>query len=264
MSTLRLAAIQHDIVWNDRDANFGRLAPMIRGAVTSGAGLVLLTETFSTGFGFGSQGFESEPTDGVSSQFLAAQAREHGVWVGGSCPEIHPDAPADDQRPSNCFVLAGPDGTQHRYRKIHPFSHAGEEQHVRAGTDLVTVDLAGFRVSMFVCYDLRFSDEFWQVALDTDLYLVPANWPAKRREHWMTLLQARAIENQAYVVGVNRVGLAGGEGGTLEYSGDSRIVDPVGQLLATASHTESMLLADLSTEHVAATRDHFRFLPDRR
>jgi predicted amidohydrolase len=186
------------------------------------------------------------------------------VWVGGSCPEIHPDAPADDQRPSNCFVLAGPDGTQHRYRKIHPFSHAGEERFVRAGDQLVTVDVDGFRVSMFVCYDLRFADEFWQLAPDTDVYLVPANWPEKRREHWMALLQARAIENQAYVVGVNRVGRAASEGGTLEYSGDSRIVDPLGRLLATASRTESILLADVSTDHVAETRSHFRFLQDRR
>jgi predicted amidohydrolase len=264
MSTLRLAAIQHDIVWNDRDANFERLAPKVAGAVASGAQLVLLTETFSTGFGFGSDGFESEPTGGVSSQFLSAEARRHGIWVGGSCPEIHPDAPVDDQRPSNCFVLAGPDGTQHRYRKIHPFSHAGEQHHVRPGTQLVTVDVEGFRVSMFVCYDLRFADEFWQLALDTDLYLVPANWPEKRRAHWMALLQARAIENQAYVVGVNRVGAGGGEGGVLTYSGDSRIVDPLGELLATASQTESVLLADLSTEHVASTRAHFEFLPDRR
>jgi predicted amidohydrolase len=264
VSTLRIAAVQHDIVWNDRDANFERLEPKIAGCVAAGAQLVLLTETFSTGFSFGTAGFESEPTGGVSSQFLAAQARRHGVWVGGSCPEVHLDAPADDQRPSNCFVLAGPDGTQHRYRKIHPFSYGGEEQWVRPGTELVTVDIEGFRVSMFVCYDLRFADEFWQLALDTDLYLVPANWPERRREHWMSLLQARAIENQAYVVGVNRVGSGGGEGGTLVYSGDSRIVDPQGELLATASRGESVLLADVSTERVAETRNQFRFLQDRR
>ncbi|HEY5663367.1 MAG TPA: nitrilase-related carbon-nitrogen hydrolase [Ilumatobacter sp.] len=260
MSTLRVAAVQHDIVWNDPAANFVRLAPMIAGAAASGAGLVLLTETFATGFGFGTPGFVTEPEGGPSARFLVEQARRHQVWVGGSCPEIRADAPADDQRPSNTFVLAGPDGTEHRYRKIHPFSFAGEERHVRAGTELVTVDVGGFRVSMFVCYDLRFADEFWQLAPDTDLYLVPANWPAARRSHWQTLLQARAIENQAYVVGVNRVG----EGGGLAYSGDSRIVDPLGELLATASHTESVLLADLSSEHVATVRDRFRFLPDRR
>ncbi len=182
------------------------------------------------------------------------------MWVGGSCPEVSADAPAGDSRPSNCFVLAGPDGTQHRYRKIHPFSHAGEEQFVRAGTELVTVEVAGFRVSMFVCYDLRFADEFWQLAPSTDLYLVPANWPEKRREHWTALLRARAIENQAYVVGVNRVG----EGGGLSYSGDSRIIDPLGIELATATGGESVLIADISTEHVEQTRSHFKFLQDRR
>ena len=259
VSTLRVAAVQHDIVWNDRDANFERLAPKVAAAAGAGAGLVVLTETFSTGFGFGQAGF-GETEGGPSAQFLAEMAKEHGVWVGGSCPEVADGAPDDDQRPSNTFVLTGPGGVTYRYRKIHPFSHAGEERHVRAGTDLVTVDVEGFRVSMFVCYDLRFADEFWQLATGTDLYLVPANWPEKRRAHWMALLQARAIENQAYVVGVNRVG----EGDNLSYSGDSRIVDPLGELLATASHTESILLADISTDHVEQTRSHFRFLQDRR
>ncbi len=260
MSTLRVAAVQHDIVWNDRDANFERLAPQVAAAAAGGAGLVLLTETFSVGFGFTEPDFATEPEGGPSSQFLLAQAKEHGVWVGGSCPEIRADAPDDDQRPSNCFVLAGPDGKVHRYRKIHPFSFSGEDRFVRPGTDLVTVEVGGLRVSMFVCYDLRFADEFWQVALQTDVFLVPANWPAARREHWMTLLQARAIENQAYVVGVNRVGSGGG----LEYSGDSRIIDPLGRLLTTAAHTETIISAEVSTVTVADVRDRFRFLPDRR
>ena len=260
MSTLRVAAVQHDIVWNDRVANFAHLAERVGEAAAQRADLVLLTETFSTGFGFDDDEFETEPTGGPSSAFLAEQAAEHGVWVGGSCPEVRPDAPADDGRPSNCFVLVGPDGTQHRYRKIHPFSHAGEERYVRAGDELVTVDLGGVSCSLFVCYDLRFADEFWQLAPQTDAYLVVANWPEKRREHWMALLRARAIENQAYVVGVNRVG----EGGGLGYSGDSRIIDPMGALLASASGVETILTADISTELVASTRSHFRFLQDRR
>jgi predicted amidohydrolase len=256
---LRVAAVQHDIVWSDRDANFEHLAPMIRAAAGAGAGLVLLTETYSTGFVTDDIDI-GEPEGGPSSTFLADQAREHGVWVGGSCPEIPADAGADDRRPYNSFVLAGPDGTQHRYRKIHPFSFGGEEKYFRPGRDFVTVDIAGLRVSLFVCYDLRFADEFWQLARDTDVYLVPANWPAKRRLAWTTLLQSRAIENQAYVVGVNRVG----DGDGIAYSGDSRIVDPLGELLATASHTESILLADISAATVRSTRDHFPFLQDRR
>ena len=259
MSALRVAAVQHDIVWHDRDANFERLAAPIAGAAASGAGLVLLTETFSTGFSFDTPGI-GEAEGGPSSQFLTAMAAQHGVWVGGSCPEVAPDAPDDDQRPSNVFVLVGPDGTTYRYRKIHPFSHADEERYVRAGTDFVTVEIEGVRVSIFVCYDLRFADEFWSLATSTDLYLVVANWPAKRRLHWSALLRARAIENQAYVVGVNRVGT----GGALDYSGDSAIIDPLGELLATGAGGETVLLADIDTDHVASTRDHFRFLQDRR
>ena len=259
MSTLRAAAIQHDIVWHDREANFERLAPKIAGAAASGAGLVLLTETFSTGFSFDTPGI-GEPQGGPSSTFLLEQAARHGVWVGGSCPELDPAAPSGDERPSNTFVLAGPDGVVHRYRKIHPFSHAGEERYVRAGTDFVTVTIDGVRLSLFVCYDLRFSDEFWGLAPDTDAYLVVANWPETRRLHWSTLLRARAIENQAYVVGVNRVGSGGG----LDYSGDSAIIDPLGEVLAEGARVETVLLADIDTDHVASTREQFRFMQDRR
>lgn len=256
---LRIAAVQHDVVWGDREANFTRLAPMVAAAAGAGAGLVVLAETFSTGYAVEDPHL-GEPEGGPSATFLRTQAAEHGVWVGGSCPEVPPDAPEDDQRPFNSFVLAGPDGTEHRYRKVHPFTYAGEEKWFRAGTDLVTVEIGGLRVSPFVCYDLRFADEMWRLAADTDVYLFPANWPESRRLHWEVLLRARAIENQAYVVGVNRVG----EGGGLAYRGDSRIVDPSGELLATAAVGETILLADVSAARVAEVRDRFRFLPDRR
>jgi predicted amidohydrolase len=255
---MRIAAVQHDIVWNDRAANFARLAPMIAGAAGAGAELVLLTETFSTGFSVDTDDF-AEDEDGPSSAFLRAQAAATGAWVCGSCPEVPPGA-SEDRRPHNSFVLAGPDGTVHRYRKIHPFTYGGEDKHVRPGDELVTVQIGGLRVSPFVCYDLRFADEFWQRAAQTDVYLVPANWPASRRLHWQTLLQARAIENQAYVVGCNRVG----DGGGLAYCGDSRIVDPTGELLATASQGESILFADVTADHVLDVRTRFRFMQDRR
>ena len=256
---MRVAAIQHDIAWCDREANFAHLAPLIAGAAAAGARLILLSETFSTGFATDRDDL-GEPEGGPSSQFLSEQARLHGVWIGGSCPEIAANAPADDQRPYNTLVLAAPDGTQHRYRKIHPFTYGGETKHFRAGDQFVTVDVEGLRVTLFVCYDLRFADEFWQLAGDTDVYLVPANWPEARRLPWMALLQARAIENMAFVVGCNRVGSGNG----LAYSGDSRIVDPLGEILASASQTESILLAEVSAERVAEVRDRFRFLQDRR
>jgi predicted amidohydrolase len=255
---MRLAAVQHDIDWCHRDANFARLSPMIAAAASAGARLTLLTETFSTGFAVDSDEL-AEPEGGPSSQFLSEQAVRHDMWVGGTCPET-PPGDTGDPRPHNVFVLAAPDGAQHRYRKIHPFTYGGEDKSFRAGDQFTTVQVDDLRVTLFVCYDLRFADEFWGLAHDTDVYLVPANWPEARRAHWMALLQARAIENQAYVVGCNRVG----NGGGLAYSGDSRIVDPLGELLATASYSESILLADVSAQHVADVRDRFRFLQDRR
>jgi len=250
---VRIAAVQHDIVWEDREANFDRLAPQVARAVGAGAELVLLTETFSTGFSM-TPGI-GEPEGGPSSQFLAAQAAEHGVWVAGTCPEID----TDGELPYNSFVLAGPDGTAHRYRKLHPF--ASERDRFRSGEGPVTVQVGDLRVTPFICYDLRFADVFWQAGPGTDVFLVPANWPSARRHHWTTLLQARAIENQAYVVGGNRVGTAGD--GT-EHTGDSRIVSPMGELLATASGVETIVVADVDPAEVAATRDRFRFLADRR
>ena len=254
---MRVAAIQHDTIWEDREANFAHLRPMIASAAGAGARLIVLTEMFSTGFS-NNIAAVTEPEGGPSSQFLVEMAQTYGVWVTGSCPELPPGRP--DERPFNSHVIAGPDATVHRYRKIHPFSYAGEDRFYAAGEQLVTIEIEGIRVSPFVCYDLRFADEFWQLAADTDLYIVPANWPQSRRLHWQSLLLARAIENQAYVIGCNRVGTAN----TLAYSGDSRIIDPLGELLATAAHTESILLADISADYVAEVRDRFRFMADRR
>jgi predicted amidohydrolase len=250
---VRIAAVQHDIVWEDRDANFARLASQVDRAVGAGAELVLLTETFSTGFSM-TPGI-GEPEGGPSSQFLAAQAALHRVWMAGTCPEIA----ADGELPYNSFVLAGPDGSTHRYRKLHPF--ADERDRFRSGAGPVTVQVGDLRVTPFICYDLRFANVFWETGPDTDVFLVPANWPSARRHHWTTLLRARAIENQAYVVGCNRVGTAGD--GT-EHAGDSRIVSPTGELLATAAGAETIVLADVDPAEVAATRERFRFLADRR
>ena len=252
---MKVAGIQHDIVWEDRDANYARLAPMIAAAAADGAGLVVLTEMFSTGFSMDVDRV-GELSDGPSASFLSAQAREHGVWVCGSLPE----RPAPDARPFNQLVLAAPDGATHRYAKIHPFGYGAEPDHYAAGDAFLTVDVDGVRCSFFVCYDLRFADEFWPLAPQTDCYVVVANWPRQRRAHWTALLRARAIENQAFVVGVNRVGSGDG----LTYVGDSVILDPLGEPVATAGANECVITADVDPEQVRAVREKFPFLRDRR
>jgi predicted amidohydrolase len=250
-----VAGIQHDIVWERPGENFSRLAPMIERAAAGGARLVVLTEMYATGFSMKTDRI-AEPVDGPSARFLADQARANGVWVCASVPER-----ADDRaHPFNQLVLAAPDGSTRRYAKIHPFTYGREHEHYAAGADFLTVDIEGARCSFFVCYDLRFADEFWQLADRTDCYVVPANWPASRREHWMALLRARAIENQAYVVGVNRVG----EGGRLTYCGDSMIVDPFGEIVAQAGDAETTVTANVDPDRVRSVRAEYPFLQDRR
>lgn len=252
---MKVAAIQHNITWADRDANFHHVEKLIRNAANEQATFIVLSEMFSTGFVVDREDI-GERTGGPSAQFLTRLATELNVWICGSCPETEPD----DPRPFNSLVLAHPDGTVDRYRKIHPFTYGGEDKHFRAGNDFLTVTINGLRVSFFVCYDLRFADEFWALASNTDVYVIPANWPESRREHWMALLTARAIENQAYVVGCNRVG----DGGGLHYVGDSMIIDPLGVVLARGDNTESILLADIHKDRVTETRQRFPFLRDRR
>jgi predicted amidohydrolase len=255
-TALKVAAVQHDIAWEDPPATFRHLAPQIAAAAGAGARLIVLTEMYSTGFSMAADRIAEAP-DGPSTAFLVDQAARTGAWVAGSVPVRDPA----DALPANILTLAGPAGELHRYAKVHPFTYSGEHEHYRAGSELVTVVVEGLRVSLFVCYDLCFADEFWQLAPTTDLYVVVANWPEVRRSHWQALLQARAIENQAYVVGVNRVG---SDGNGLAYSGDSRIIDPLGEIIAAGARTEALLVADVDPAHVAAVRDRFRFLPDRR
>lgn len=253
---MKVAAVQHDIEWENPEANFELLAPKVAQAAADGARLVVLAEMYSTGFSMAVDRVAELP-DGPSTRFLASQAAAHGLWVCGSVPV----RPLGAELPYNRFVLAGPDGIAAVYDKIHPFTYGGEHEHYGAGNQRLTVTVEGVRISLFVCYDLRFADEFWALAHDTDCYVVVANWPAARRYHWSSLLVARAIENQAYVVGVNRVGPGGG----IDYVGDSVIVDPMGAVIAGSPEGEEAILqGDVDLAVVEEVRSRYPFLQDRR
>jgi len=256
---MKLALLQHDIAWEDPEANFSHLAPLIADAARNGAQLVLLCEMFSYGFSMDTSKI-AEPPGGPSTQFLASQAHQHGLWIGGSLPELTHDSP----RPKNTLTVAGPDGSLSRYAKIHPFSYGGEDAHYSAGSKLANLQVDGLSISLSVCYDLRFAYLYWHLAETTDLFVVVANWPAKRRQHWRSLLIARAIENQTWVAGVNRVGSGGG----IAYSGDSLVVNPLGEIEADGDtagdqNPEMALYADIDHDKTAQTRQRFPFLEDR-
>lgn len=256
---MKIAGIQFDMAWEDPSANFPRLEKWIGGAVELGAELVVLPEMFACGFSMNT-GRIAEPKGGASTSFLQEQARKHGIWLAGSLPELPEQDDAEDRRPTNTLVLAHPNGELDRYHKIHPFTYAGEHEHYRAGESFLKLELRGLRFTFFICYDLRFADEFWVNAEETDVYVVVANWPEARRHHWQALLTARAIENQAWVVGINRVG----QGGSLRYTGDSAIIDPLGRQVAYVSEQEGLLAADIDPTSVSDVRAKLPFLQDRR
>lgn len=252
---MKIAAIQHDIVWEEPELTRDMVRPMIADAAAQGAQLIVLSEMYATGFSMNPDRV-AEDEGGPNEQFLVDQAVQHDAYLAASIAQRGPDG-----QYRNNAIIAAPDGrVVARYAKLHPFSYAGEHERYAAGTQFVTVQVADLRVSLFVCYDLRFADEFWALAAQTDLYVVPANWPQPRHEHWRTLLRARAIENQAYVLGVNRVGAAK----DLPHAGGSALVDPMGARLFEGEAKPAVLVAEADTATVKQIRGDFPFLADRR
>jgi predicted amidohydrolase len=242
-----------DLAWEDVLENHRRAARLLEQAAAGRARLALLPEMFSTGFSLDSRRI-AQPPGGLSESFLREQAARLDLWILASVPE------SGEPSPRNMALLVSPDGSVVRYAKIHPFSYAGEDRVYTAGDRVVTAEIDGVRVTPFVCYDLRFPEPFRTAAADTDLFAVVANWPDQRREHWRTLLRARAIENQAYVVGVNRAG----DGNGLHYAGDSAAIAPLGETIVEADEREQVLFCDVDPDVVMKLRTRFPALEDRR
>jgi predicted amidohydrolase len=187
--------------------------------------------------------------------WLAEQAMRLQIHLIGGYAE------AGEPRPKNALSLMGPEGRELlHYQKVHPFSLAGEDQHFSGGSEVATATVGGVRVTPVICYDLRFPELFRSAVDRTDLFVVIANWPEKRRHAWSTLLMARALENQCFVLGVNRVGEAGGE----PHGGDSALIDPFGIARATVSHDAAVVAGEVDATEVAHVRAKFPFLNDRR
>jgi len=250
---VRIALLQSDIAWEDVAENHRRAARLLSEAAAGAARLAILPEMFSTGFSMDARRI-AQPPGGPSESFLREQASSLALWILASIPE------AGEPSPRNMALLVSPSGSVVRYAKIHPFSFAGEHKHYAAGDRVVTAEVEGVRVTPFVCYDLRFPEPFRAAAADTDLFAVVANWPDERREHWRTLLRARAIENQAYLAGVNRVG----DGGRLHYAGDSAAISPLGETLAEGNDGEVVLFSEIDVAAVGKLRARFPALNDRR
>ncbi|MFE5920864.1 carbon-nitrogen family hydrolase [Streptomyces sp. NPDC056468] len=234
-----------------------RVASLVRDQ--AGADLVVLPELWTTGaFAYEEFGSEAEPLEGPTYEAMAKAASDAGVWLhAGSIPERDPDGPL-----YNTSVVFSPSGDlAAAYRKIHRFGFdKGEAVLMGAGEELVTVRLPGTTLGVATCYDLRFPELFrGLVDAGAETLVIPAGWPERRRAHWTLLAQARAVENQAFVLACGTAGTHAG----VPQAGHSIVVDPWGEVLAQAGAEEQVLTVEFDPGKVAVTRDQFPALKDR-
>jgi predicted amidohydrolase len=219
MSVIRVALIQSELVWQNSAANLQYFEQQIQ--KHKDVQLFVLPEMFNSGFSMDSTRI-AETMEGLTVQWMQQQAKRADAAICGSV------AISVEGQIFNRLLFVTPCGLVQFYDKRHLFRMGGEQQHYQPGSERVIVSYLGFRFCLQVCYDLRFP-VFARNQQDYDVLIYVANWPEPRRQVWRTLLQARAMENQAYVVGCNRIGL---DGNGLNYSGDSMVVDYSGQILA--------------------------------
>lgn len=251
---LHVLVCQLDIAWEDKPANYARVEELLSAAPPAGS-LIVLPEMFATGFSMSAAAL-AEPPGGPTEQFLARLASRTGCHVLAGLP-ARSDASTG---PTNDAVLLDPSGRLvTRYSKMRLFSFADEHRHYRPGQDVCLVEVGGLCVAPFVCYDLRFPELARRaVARGAELLIYIANWPLVRHEHWLALLRARAIENQAYVIGANRCGASPHN----TYGGGSVLFGPRGQTLAQAGDAQDIIAADLDVHALLAYRQHFPALRD--
>jgi omega-amidase len=254
---MNVVAVQFDIAWENKPANFAKVRGLVKEAAPEKGSLVVLPEMFATGFSMNVDKI-AEPCGAETEQFLAGTAKEFGVYLTGGVAMR-----GSDGRARNQALVFSPAGERLAvYAKMRPFAPGGEAQHYAAGERPATFTWNDCTVAPFICYDLRFPEIFRQAtaAHRPEVFLVIASWPEKRVLHWVRLLQARAIENQAFVIGVNRIGTDP----YYTYPGRSIIVDYQGEILADAESREGCVCARLDVPNLRKYRQGLPFLDDLR
>lgn len=246
MSDLTVTLIQQALAWEDSEANLAAFGAAIEG-IESKPDLIVLPEMFASGFTM-TPAAAAQPMDGPAVQWMQGTAARTGAVLLGSLA-IH-----SDKGFTNRAIWTEPDGTQIMYDKRHLFRMAGEHEVYTAGDRIATCMCRGWRIRLFICYDLRFPGWMRNLHKAYDLAVVVANWPAMRAEHWQTLLRARAIENQVFVVGVNRVGT---DGNGVDYAGQSMVVDPVGNVIFDAAGNTGAFTVTLPSAVMDQWREQF-------
>jgi predicted amidohydrolase len=245
MANLRVSLVQTDLIWEDSAANCAQLEEKLAG-LAGETDVIVLPEMFATGFSMSETG--AEIGRGPALQWMQLQANRLGVLLVGSLKVKHQNSLY------NRLYAVQPDGTYQVYDKRHLFRMADEHTHYQAGEKQVVISYLGWNIAVFICYDLRFPVWSRNLGSAYDAAIYVANWPAPRATAWRTLLQARAIENLSYVIGVNRIGT---DANGLTYAGDSLLVDFKGGLLLDLASHDQIATAELSATELAEFRDKF-------
>lgn len=251
-SFLNITTIQSHLHWEDKQANLDMFEKKIA-SLRGDAEVVVLPEMFSTGFSMEPRKL-AETMEGPTINWMKKIAREKKIILTGSV------IIEENENYFNRLIWMLPNGQMGVYDKRHRFAFAGEDEQYTAGHTRLVASAKGWKVLLVVCYDLRFP--VWsrqQTPGEYDVLIYVANWPERRNHAWKTLLQARAIENQSYVVGVNRVG---DDGNKIFHSGDSMVVDPLGQVLYHKKDDEDIFTTRLEAAHLEETRKKFPFWRD--
>lgn len=274
MSHLTFTLIQTNLHWEDKAANLQMLEEKIN-SIQHPTQIIVLPEMFNTGFSMKPEE-HAEDMNGTTVQWMKKMAVTKRVIVTGSIMvkevEITQTGEAGPNRYFNRLIWMLPNGQFAVYDKRHLFAYAGEDQHYTAGAKRLIASVNGFKINLQVCYDLRFpvwarqqtsrisnSDSAQDATPEYDVLIYVANWPERRVHAWKTLLTARAIENQCYVIGVNRTGTDGNE---IYHSGNSMVIDAMGEVLYEKEHDEDVFTITLSKEKLEEIRHKLPFLKD--
>lgn len=252
MSTLKITLIQTHLFWEDKGANLALLEQKIVN-LEEPTEVVILPEMFTTGFSM-QPTLHAETMEGPSVQWMRRIAMTQKIILTGSL------IIEENGHYYNRLIWMLPNGEFGYYDKRHLFAFAGEDQNYTAGNKRLIASVKGWKINLQICYDLRFPTWARQAAPNEyDVLVYVANWPEKRSHAWKTLLVARAIENQAFVVGVNRVGL---DGKNIAHSGNSMVVGPLGEVLYHSADQESVFQITLQRDELEQTRAQFPFWKD--
>jgi predicted amidohydrolase len=244
---------QMNIIWEDYKQNMKKVEHFIKMASGNKVELILFPEMTLTGFTMDVNKLLLSEEEVIS--WIKKVAIDNNVHIGLGF------AIKADKKGENKYVIVSREGNVLiKYKKIHPFSYGGEDHKYTNGNKIFSCKIGGFKITPFICYDLRFPEIFQIASKEAQIITVAANWPKAREEHWITLLRARAIENQCYVIGINRVGIGDG----LQYNGKSVIVNPNGEILNEMNEEETLIIKDLEIEKIQEVKKIFDIKNDRR